>query len=939
VAFTTPAASSDLVRRNVGYGDHRNANGDAPPDAEPPSFIWRFADAELDEARWRLSVRGQLVELEPRPLQVLRELLRCAGEVVRKDELVEAVYGHQHVTDGALNQAISKLRNALGDRDQTIVATVHRLGYRLAVPVQVRAASGAQTRPVALQPGGTLPGRDQWELIEPLGANRGIEVWLARHRKLGEQRAFKISVDGARLSCLKREVTLHRMLQQQLGERDDFVKVLDWNFEQAPFYIECEYGGVDLLQWWQAHGGAAGVPLQQRLELLAAVADSLADAHAVGVLHKDLKPGNILVEATGSGGWRTRLADFGSAHLLQLDRLTQFGITQLGFTATQPEISSGTPLYLAPEVIADGSVTALSDVYALGVVLYQLVIGDLRKPLAPGWERDIPDEVLRNDIASAVDGNPQQRLASARELAHRLRQLDARREDLLAQQQLRERAAESARQLDRVRARRPWVITAVSALCCGLALGGWFYLEALRSEREARAQAALAQAVSEFFSREVLSAAAPYEDIGESTIPTVREAVDRALSRVGDRFREQPAIEAAIRATAGEVYGQLTDLSAAIEQDEQALTLFRLSLGAEHPRSLQAQYWLSQDLTEASRFDEAARLIEQADAIREREAITDVRTRFAAYRARCYHGITTSNYERAIGDCEATLASQRQLDPSDHTALFKWLANLATLHSRMGRFEQARPLFAEGLETLRRDGGEASPTGARFKNLYGINLVLEHRDEEAEPLLREAYEAMIAHNSANLYAHETLGLLAVVYARTGRMQEALAASRTSYENYLRHAGADSHFTALAEGLLGAHECLAGEYDSGIAHLESARAKLARQLGERHPQTQRMEFFLARSLLRAGRRLDEVERLLAGLDADTLETASPERDWAPRLDLLHGRLLIAEGRGAEASKMIEPALERLRDLGSAQAEVLAAEKVLHSQAGPSVVRNR
>ena len=914
----------------MGHGDQRISNGDTPADGDTPSFIWRFADAELDEACWRLSVRGQPVELEPRPLQVLRELLRCAGEVVRKDELVEAVYGHLHVTDGALNQAISKLRSALGDRDQSIITTVHRLGYRLAAPVQVRVATSSQAQPVTLQTGGTLPGRDQWELTAPLGSNRGIEVWLARHRKLGEQRVFKVSVDGARLSCLKREVTLYRMLSQQLGERDDFVKVLDWNFEQAPFFIECEYGGVDLLQWWQAHNGAAGVSIEQRLELLAAVADSLADAHAVGVLHKDLKPGNILVEAAGDGRWRTRLADFGSAHLMHLDRLAQFGITRLGFTQTLAGPSGGTPLYLAPEVIADGSATAPSDVYALGVMLYQLVVGDLRKPLAPGWERDVPDEVLRGDIASAVDGNPQRRLASARELAQRLRQLDARREDLRAQQQLRERAVETARQLERLRARRPWIITAVTALCVGLALGGWFYTDAVRSGREAREQAALAQAVSDFFSREVLSAAAPYEDIGEASTPTVREAVDRALNRIGERFREQPAIEAAIRATAGEVYGHLTDLPAAIDQDRKALALFRASLGAEHPRSLQAQYWLSQDLTEASRFDEAAQLIAEADAMREHQAIADPRTLFAAHRARCYHGILSSSYERAIGDCEATLASQRQLDPNDHTALFKWLANLATLYSRMGRFEQANPLFAEGLETLRRNDDETSPTGARFKNLYGINLVLEHRYKDAEPLLHEAYEAMVARNPANLYAHETLGLLAVVYAHTGRLEEALAASRTSYENYLRDAGADSHFTALAEGLLGVHACEAGECDSGIAHLESARKRLGQQLGERHPQTQRMEFFLARSLLEAKRPLADVGRLLAALDPEALETASPERDWAPRLDLLRGRLLLAEGRGVEAMKVIEPALDRLRELGSAQTEVLAAEAVFRDR---------
>jgi DNA-binding winged helix-turn-helix (wHTH) protein/serine/threonine protein kinase len=911
-------------------GEQRSS--DATSNVDAPAFIWRFADAELDETAWRLTVRGQPVELEPRPLQVLRELLRSAGEVVRKDELVEAVYGHMHVTDGALNQAISKLRSALGDRNQSIIATVHRLGYRLAVPVQVHAASNTQSQPVTLQAGDTLPGRAQWELVTLLGTNRGIEVWIARHRKLGEQHVFKLSVDGARLSCLKREVTLYRMLRQQLGDRDDFVKVLDWNFEQAPFYIECEYGGVDLLQWWQAQGCADGVPLSQRLELLAAVADALADAHSIGVLHKDLKPGNILVAATGDGRWRPRLADFGSAHLLRLDRLAQFGITKLGFTQTQHSMSSGgTPLYLAPEVIADGSVTALSDVYALGVVLYQLVIGDLRKPLAPGWERDVPDEVLRADIAAAVDGNPQRRLASARELAQRLRNLDARREELHAQNRLRERAAESARQLERLRARRPWVITAVMALCGGLAVGSWFYLDAWRAGREAREQAALAQAVSDFFSREVLSAAAPYEDIRASQPPTVRAAVDRALNRIGDRFREQPAIEAAIRAAAGKVYGELTDLPAAIKQDRQALALFHASLGAEHPRTLQAQYWLAQDLTEASHFEEAAQLIAQADVVRERTSIDDPLTLFAARRARCYHGIITSDYESALPACEATLTSQRELDPDNGTALFKWLTNLATLYSRMGRFEAAEPLFAEGLETLRRNGGEASATAARFRNLYGINLVLEHRYEEADPLLLQAYQAMIEHDAENLYAHETLGYLAVVYARTGRLQQALEASRTSYENYLRDAGADNYYTALAQGLLGVHECAAGDCDSGIVHLEAAQDLLSRQLGERHPQTQRMQFFLAQSLLQLRRRIEDVARLVADLHADALETASPERNWAPRLDLLRGQLLVAQNRAAEGLELIEPALDRLRQLGSMHNEVLAAEKLLRSLA--------
>ncbi len=896
-----------------------------------PSFVWRFAQAEFDEARWRLTVAGQVIDLEPRPLEVLRQLLRYAGEVVRKEELVEAVYGHLHVSDGALNQAVSRLRSALGDRDQQIIATVHRLGYRLAVPVVAELAAGVQLAPVSLQAGSSLPRREAWELVRPLSSSRQIEVWLARHRRLGEQRVFKISVDGIRLSSLKREVTLYRMLREQLGERDDFVKVLDWNFEQAPFFIECEYAGLDLVAWWKAQKGATGVAFQTRLDLLAAVADAVAAAHSVGVLHKDLKPGNILVDTGADGHPRPRLADFGSGNLLQYDSLLQLGITRLGFTQTQNasnDSSGGTPLYLAPEVISGSSSTALSDVYALGVMLYQLVVGDLRKPCAPGWEREVPDEVLRGDIAAAVDGNPDRRLASARELAQRIRTLDQRRLELHRQRALAEQAAQSARQLERMRARRPWLITAVLAMLAGMVVGGWFYVDALRAYREAREQARLAESVTDFFNREVLSAAAPYRQMDQPSPLTMREAVDRALARIGDRFVDQPATEAAIRATIGRFYGDLTDLPAAIEQDRRAVALFQQSLGPRHPRTLRAQYRLAQDLTEASLVDEAGRLIDQADAAR--SGVDDQRTELAAYRARCYNGIITSRYAAAVPDCQATLALQQQLDPGDVTSLFKWQANLATLYSRMGQFDKADPLFVDGLETLRRDGGGGSPTAARFENLYGINLVLQRRYQQAEAVLQRAYQSMLARDPENLYVHETLGYLATVYARTGRTQQALEAARASYQGYRRSAGDDNHYTAQAEALLGLTETAVGQRGSGIAHQRSGSQTLAVLLGDRHPQTQQARFYLARSLIESGAAPAEAGALVDNLDPAQLETASAEGDWAPRVQLLKARLLDAVGRRQQAAVMAGPAVATLRRKPTDRTELDAGEALLANE---------
>src|SRR3546814_12683134 len=97
-------------------------------------------------------------------------------------------------------------------------------------------------------------------------------------------------------------------------------------------------------------------------------------------------------------------------------------------------------------------------------MLYQLSVADLRRPLAPGWEQDIDDELLREDIAAATDGNPARRLASVTALTDRLRSRDARRD---ARQRLRDaevRAHNAERLLERSRERRPWIATAAVLL-------------------------------------------------------------------------------------------------------------------------------------------------------------------------------------------------------------------------------------------------------------------------------------------------------------------------------------------------------------------------------------------------------------------------------------------------------------------------------------------
>jgi len=380
--------------------------------------IWRFANAVFDEAAWRLVVAGTAVEIENKPLEVLMELLEHAGDVVTKAQLFETVWPDVTVVEASLATAISKLRGALGDADRAIIETVPRLGYRLTASVDMAVVEAERFR-FDFKPGDMVPRRPLWRLIAPLGQGDRNDVWLAEQRKTGERRVFKFAGTPQRLQALKREATLARILMGSLGQRPDLARVLEWNFDANPMFIESSFGGDDLIKWADREGGLAAVPLARRLAVVAAAARTIAAAHSVGVLHKDIKPGNLLIDETG----QVRLVDFGSGRLLDEARLTNLNVSGIGLTQTGPLSSdsrTGTFGYLAPELLQGAAPTIQSDVYALGVLLFQMVVGDFARQPNAGWEADVADPLLRADIAAAADGRPERRLASAAALAERL---------------------------------------------------------------------------------------------------------------------------------------------------------------------------------------------------------------------------------------------------------------------------------------------------------------------------------------------------------------------------------------------------------------------------------------------------------------------------------------------------------------------------------------
>lgn len=271
----------------------------------------------------------------------------------------------------------------------------------------------------------SVPGREKWRLVRQIGEGGFGEVWLAEHVQTGILRVFKFCFNADRLRGLRRELTLFRVLRESLGHRSDIAQLFEVNLDQPPFSIEYEYSPHgDLREWSAQQGGIGSVPVALRLDLLARTALAVAAAHSAGVLHKDLKPANILITFDDAGTPRPKIIDFGIGMLTDDAVLAEHQIAPSGFTETQltenESSRTGTRLYAPPESLSTDPqrrrFTARGDIYSLGVLLYQIAVGDLDRPLAHGWERDVRP-ALAAIIARCVDGDINRRYESAAELA------------------------------------------------------------------------------------------------------------------------------------------------------------------------------------------------------------------------------------------------------------------------------------------------------------------------------------------------------------------------------------------------------------------------------------------------------------------------------------------------------------------------------------------
>ena len=352
-----------------------------------------FGPFHLDAGNRLLLRAGEPVPLTLKAVETLLVLVRNAGRVVTKDELMRCVWPDTFVEEGNLAKNVFALRKALGDADdgQEYIETLSKRGYRFRAAVSAPPVSAAN-----------LTGKkvSHYRVLQILGAGSMGVVYSAEDLKLGRRVAMKflpeeLAADAGALSRFEREARAVSALDHPN------ICVIHEFGEHAgqPFLVMPLLEGQTLRERIEA----GPTPEDELLRIGLQVTEGLESAHQNGIIHRDIKPANLFVTKRGE----VRILDFGVAKLLGS---SDEGYAELGSAYQNVELTRtgarlGTASYMSPEQIRGEKLDARSDLFSLGLVLYEMATGQRAFP--GGTVAAVHESILIRTPPPARTVNPQ----------------------------------------------------------------------------------------------------------------------------------------------------------------------------------------------------------------------------------------------------------------------------------------------------------------------------------------------------------------------------------------------------------------------------------------------------------------------------------------------------------------------------------------------------
>ena len=641
-----------------------------------------------------------------------------------------------------------------------------------------------------------------FRVVSQIGTGGMGAVYLAeRDGDFDQQVALKVLRPGMDTSQVLARFAVERQILARL-DHPNIARLYDGGYtdDGIPYFAMEYVEGEPIDEYCDRRQ----LSVRSRLELFGKVCEAIQYAHQNLVVHRDLKPSNILVTDRGA----VKLLDFGIAKLLD-----ESGDNPM-LTATGQRVM--TPAYAAPEQIVGAPVTTATDVYALGVVLYQLLTGrrpfDVARPmhelqqLIISGDPEKPSTVVSQVVAGDIDTQPvtPQDVSRARATpTERLRRILSGDLDNICLKALRkepERRYASADQLatdirrhleglpviarpDTVSYRaRKFInrhragVTATAIGVVAIAALTTFYTNSLQEQRDlARQESLKAEEVSDFLIN-LFTVPDPEESRGEEV--TARELLDSAAVHITTSLIEQPEVQATLMRVLGETYYGLGLLDRSQGLYEQALE--RQHQIYDRPSAEQATTELLLGIIHQDAGD-----VELADSLYQRAYETLVKERGVGHQdvieslsLIAFLRETNGDYEAADSLHRLVLAGNEKLYPPDHPRVTESMVKLGGLLRIRDRPDEAEPILREALVRQERHyGGDHLEIASTLRHLAGI---LRNRGEypEAEKLyarMLDIRRRMLGPN--HIEVANTLNSLSILYIDKGEFEKGLEANQ------------------------------------------------------------------------------------------------------------------------------------------------------------------
>lgn len=752
---------------------------------------------------------------------------------------------------------------ATQDIDGATRAEVEAL-LRTAEQDEADAASRFGSSPQALLPDGTQVG--QWRVQGLLGRGGMGEVYLA-HRTdsdFEQQAALKLLMRMDSAEDRIRFAAERRILARL--EHPGIAHFLDGGEHDGMPYAVMEYvEGVPVT----AH--ARNLPLRKRVTLMLQACAAVSHAHHHLVIHRDLKPGNMLVTADG----HLKLLDFGIAKRLSPGPDDASGATQ---------VIRASPDYCAPEQLSGEPVSTATDVYALGVILFELLTGQRPwklggLPIIRAMERLALQELplpssrlegarrraLRGDLDSivlkALQARPDQRYPTVDELADDLcAYLDGR--------PVKARKATWGYLMARTVRRHRTATAVAGTVFLGLALGlvgmTWQARETAIERDIARREVARNDAVRQYLSL-MFRTAGELQGGGDVT---ARGVLDRAAEQVHKEFANDPQSYADITLSLAELYFQLNDYTGARPLLTRLLQEKRIAGGVR----AMAMHDLAQVEFRGDHDTGAADLLQQAQAFWQRNPERYRPQLLASRLLQSQIEFATGNPQQALQTLQDALPQRIALSGAEHRETAVLVNNLGIAHYRTGGFDEAAIHFKQAHALWQALGQDRSTDALNTLNNWAGAEVRLGRPEQAVDLFHQALELRRELYGPSAALAALLNNLGKTLAQLGRHDEALPLLREAMEMGREHAGGNGSTITLSAGM-GLVNALAESEQPG-----------------------------------------EAREVLEWLDSRIAETHGTEHLMAVVLEISRAHVLYAEGAAADALDAIATTRKRLEELG-------------------------